>query len=118
MARNSSSASVVTSDESDGELLAVTSSSNDIQYWILDTGCSFHMCANKEWFDIYKERRCGEVLMGDDSPCKIQGIGSVKIRMHDGIVRVLDKVRHVPKLKKNLISLGTLDKASYKYCFE
>ena len=118
MARNSSSASVVTSDESDGELLAVTSSSNAFQHWILDTGCSFHMCANKEWFDTYEEKRCGEVLMGDDSPCKIQGIGSVKIRMHDGIVRVLDKVRHVPKLKKNLISLGTLDKAGYKYCSE
>ncbi|KAI9176738.1 hypothetical protein LWI28_006550 [Acer negundo] len=51
MARNSSSASVVTSDESDGELLAVTSSSNAFQHWILDTNCSFHMFANKEWFD-------------------------------------------------------------------
>ena len=54
----------------------------------------------------HEERSCGEVLMGDDSPCKIQGIGSMKIRMHDRIVRVLDKVRHVPKLK-NLISLDT-----------
>ena len=51
--------------------------------------------------------------MGHDSQCKILGIGSIKIRMHDE--RVLDKVRHVLKLKKNLISLGTLDKSGYKY---
>ncbi|KAI9152983.1 hypothetical protein LWI28_004029 [Acer negundo] len=87
MVRNISTASVVTSDKSDGELLAVTSSSNAIQHLILDTGCSFHMCANKEWFDTYAERSCEEVLMVDDSLCKIQGIGSVKIRMHDEIVR-------------------------------
>ena len=30
--------------------------------------------------------------------------------MFDGMVRSLSDVRHVPGLKKNLISLGTLDK--------
>ena len=41
--------------------------------------------------------------------CKVIGIGTVRIKMHDGIVRNLKDVRHVPHLKKNLISLGTLD---------
>jgi len=48
-------------------------------------------------------------------PCKIIGIGSIKIRMHDGIVRILSNVRHVPNLKRNLISLGTLDSNGYKF---
>ena len=36
--------------------------------------------------------------------------------MHDDIIRTLTDLRHVPKLKKNLISLGTLDsnKCTYK----
>jgi len=34
--------------------------------------------------------------------------------MFDGIVRTLTKVRHVPKLKNNLISLGFLDSRGYK----
>ena len=38
--------------------------------------------------------------------------------MHDGIVRTLSNVRHVPDLRKNLISLGTLDSNGYKFSVE
>ena len=47
--------------------------------------------------------------MGDDRPRQIVGIGSVQIKMHDGIVRTLTDVRHIPDMIKNLISLSTLD---------
>ena len=35
--------------------------------------------------------------------------------MHDGIVRTLTDVRHIPNMRKNLISLSTLDGKGYKY---
>jgi hypothetical protein len=35
--------------------------------------------------------------------------------MHDGIVRTLADVRHIPSISKNLISLSTLDGKWYKY---
>ena len=35
--------------------------------------------------------------------------------MFDGVVRVLSNVRHVPDLRKNLISLGVLDDLGYSY---
>jgi len=35
--------------------------------------------------------------------------------MHDGIVRTLADVRHIPSMSKNLISLSTLDAKGYKY---
>ncbi|KAK3010914.1 hypothetical protein RJ639_011020 [Escallonia herrerae] len=38
-----------------------------------------------------------------------------KIRMHDSIVRTLSDVRHIPELRKNLISLGTLNSNSCSY---
>ena len=47
--------------------------------------------------------------MGDDHPCTIEGMGTVRIKMDDGIVRELKEVRYVPKLKRNLISVGTLE---------
>ena len=47
--------------------------------------------------------------MGNHATCKVIGIGTIKIKMFDGIVKTLGSVRHVPALKKNLISLGTLD---------
>ena len=46
------------------------------------------------------------------------GIGLIKIRMHDGIIRTLSNVRHVPDLKIILISLGTLDSNAYKFSAE
>ena len=47
--------------------------------------------------------------MENNMSCKIIGIGSIKIRMHDGIVRILSNVWHVSDLKKNLIFLGIFD---------
>ena len=40
---------------------------------------------------------------------KVMGIGTVKVKMYDGAVRILTNVRHVPKLRRGLISLGMLD---------
>jgi hypothetical protein len=44
--------------------------------------------------------------MGNGVTCKIVDIGTIRIRMHDGIVRPLTNVRHIPDLKKNLIFFG------------
>ena len=53
--------------------------------------------------------------MGNDATCSVIGIGTVKIKMFDGDVRVLNNVRHVPNLRKNLIALGVLDDWGYSY---
>ncbi|KAI9162073.1 hypothetical protein LWI28_023521 [Acer negundo] len=106
-AETSSTANVVSEDN--GELLSVVSTSYASDAWILDSGCSFHMCANRDWFDTYESQSGGEILMGNNATCKVIGIGTIKIKMFDGIVKTLSSVRHVPTFKKNLISLGTLD---------
>ena len=46
--------------------------------------------------------------MGNDTICPIEGIGSINIRMFDGVVRKLQGVRYVRKLKKNIIFLAPL----------
>ena len=46
--------------------------------------------------------------MGDDHLCKVEGIGTVHIKMFNGIVRKLKKVRYVPQVKMDLISIDTL----------
>ncbi|KAK3036404.1 hypothetical protein RJ639_030003 [Escallonia herrerae] len=105
----------VVEDNSDGaDVLSVTISSSD-GGWILDTGCSYHMCPNRDWFVTYRSFDGGKVLMGSDVACKVVGIGSIQIKMHDGIVRTLTDVRHVPELRKILIYLGTLDSNGCSY---
>lgn len=43
--------------------------------------------------------------MGSGDHCKITGIGSIQIKMFDGVVRTLCDVRHLSDVEKNLISL-------------
>lgn len=86
--------------------------------WVLDSGCSFHMSPNLEWFVNYKAKKAGSVLLGDDYECNIEGIGDIRLKLHDGVVRLLTNVRYIPKLKRNLISLGVLDGSGHKYSSE
>ena len=72
------------------------------------------MTLKKDWFDTYKPYNGGMVQMGNEAICSVIGIGTVKINMFDGVVRVLSNVKHVPNLK-NLISLGVLDDLGYSY---
>jgi hypothetical protein len=52
--------------------------------------------------------------MRNDMASKIVGIGTIKVKMYDEIVKTLIEVRHVPELKKILISTGALDTNGYK----
>lgn len=56
--------------------------------------------------------------MGNKIPCRTIRIGTIKVRMHDGIVRTLLGVRRVLDLRRNLVSLGTLDSDGWKYIAE
>ena len=51
----------------------------------------------------------GVVLMGNNATCKVAGIGTVRIKMFDGVVKTLGDGKHVSHVKRNLISLSTLD---------
>jgi len=50
----------------------------------------------------------------DDKELGVIGSGVVQIKMYDGIVRTFD-AWYVPGLRKNLISIGTLDKQGYNF---
>ncbi|KAG8498113.1 hypothetical protein CXB51_007338 [Gossypium anomalum] len=85
----------VVEDYSDGELLV--SSVNDSKVskeWILDSGYTFHISPNRDWFTTYETVSECVVLMGNNASCKIA------------------------ELKRNLISLSTLDSKGYRYTAE
>jgi hypothetical protein len=64
------------------------------------------MCLHRNWFSTYQSIDDGVVFMGNDFSCKIVGVGNIRIKMHDGSIIKLTDVRHVPKLRNKLISLG------------
>ena len=63
--------------------------------WILDSACLYYMTPKKDWFDTYKPYNGDMIQMGKDATCPVIGIGNVKIKMFDGVVRVLSIAKHV-----------------------
>ncbi|XP_073222071.1 uncharacterized mitochondrial protein AtMg00300-like [Cicer arietinum] len=53
--------------------------------------------------------------MGNKSACKVVGIGSIKLKLEDGTMKILSKIIHVPELERKLISLGMLEEVGCSY---
>jgi hypothetical protein len=82
-------ASENSSDNGDVLIAFVVCAADDAQC-ILDSACSYHVCTNKSLFSTYEAvQNGGTVRMGDNSPCTIVGMGTVQIKMFDGVVRTL-----------------------------
>jgi hypothetical protein len=58
--------------------------------------------------------------MGNDDLCKVLGIWNIKIKIKifNGVVRTLCNVINIPDLRKNLISLVTLDSNGFNFKFK
>ena len=98
----------------DGELFSIFEIESNTE-WILDSGCTYHMCPSRESFFEYKSTDGGKVLMGNNFSCRVVGIGKVALRNFDGEIMILNNVRHIPDLRRNLISLGALEDEGYGY---
>ncbi|KAL8527828.1 hypothetical protein ACS0TY_005596 [Phlomoides rotata] len=96
------------------EVLAISADRLEDE-WVLDSGCTFHMCPNECWFKNLEKLDGESVLLGNDNSCKVKGIGSIRIKMFDGADKILSKVRFVPDLKRNIISLGSLTATCCKF---
>ncbi|GJY63963.1 retrovirus-related pol polyprotein from transposon TNT 1-94 [Tanacetum coccineum] len=108
--RTDRSSSGSTYDDSEVMMVMTTHAMLD---WIIDSGCSSHMTPRLDILFDFLEYDWGNVQLGDDKECKIRGIGKVRIQLKDGSSFVLHNVRYIPELKRNLISLGTLEKEGY-----
>jgi hypothetical protein len=87
----------------------ILSVDNISESWVVDSGASFHATPHRKHFLDYVQGDFGQVHLGDDAPCKIVGMGKVKIKQHNGNQWLLKEVRHIPDLRKNLISTGKLE---------
>jgi hypothetical protein len=83
--------------------------------WVLDSACTFHICSHRYWFSDYVQSHAGDGVIGDGSTCEIIGIGSIYIQVYDGSIKKLIDVRFVLKLKRNLISLSTLEAMRFNF---
>jgi hypothetical protein len=113
---NSDSTNLVEENYDLEDALCVANDESLVSNWFLDSGCFYHMSPNRDWFENYKP--CDEryIFVADNQKLEVKGSGTVKVKMFDGVVRRITGVLHVPRLKRNLISLGALDTLDYEYC--
>lgn len=89
---------------------ALTTNDRDVlDEWVLDSGCTFFMCPVRSWFRSLQVVEGEMVFMGNNNMCEVAGIRNVKRRVKGDRVVNLTNVRCVPRLRRNLISIGTLD---------
>jgi hypothetical protein len=87
----------------------ILSLDNITESWVVDSGASFHATPHRKYFQNYVQGDFGQVYLGDDEPCQIVGMGKVQIKKKNGNQWLLKEVRHIPDLRRNLISTGQLE---------
>ncbi|WRX09694.1 zinc finger protein [Theobroma cacao] len=99
----------------DCDVLTISENMDANSYWYLDSASATHICYQKDCFDLLQKGVAENLTLGNKSIVKVMGIGVVKIKMFDGVVRSLGGVAYVQKMRKNLISLSLLDSKGYGY---
>ena len=94
----------------------VTNSKN----WVVDSGATRHICANKDGFTSYTPVGDDEkvVYLGDSHIAQVLGKGKVMLKLTSGKTMALNNVLHVPNIRENLVSVALLGKVGVKVSFE
>jgi len=86
--------------------------------WLVDSHASKHMTSNRGTLVSYKKNKfTTQVELGDDSTYKIEGVGSTSLQPDPGMVLHIDNVLYVTGLKKNLLSIASLEDKGYRVLF-
>ena len=94
-------------------IVAIVSQVNmvtNIKEWVVDSGATRHICANKESFSTYTVVEDGKevVYLGDSRTAKVLGKGKVLLKLNSGKTLALSELLHVPNIRANLISAALL----------
>ena len=79
--------------------------------WIIDSGASKHMTEKKQNLSRLEETKSPQkVSLGYDYQYPIKGIGESRYKLESRTFMKMKEVLYVPGLKKNLLSISTLNK--------
>jgi hypothetical protein len=87
--------------------------------WLVDSGASKNMTGYKEILSDFKTKYFAEhVELGDDKCYKIEVVGSISFILEFGARLHVDEVLYVLGLKKNILSIATLEDKGYWVIFK
>ncbi|GLJ51110.1 hypothetical protein SUGI_1088070 [Cryptomeria japonica] len=93
---------------------ALVSHLDNLDDWIIDSGCSHRMTSDRIKFLTLNEFDGGVVRFGNNSPCMVKGKGSISLNGKSSA----DDVYWVEGLKHNLLSVSQLNDKGYSLEFK
>nr|KYP47117.1 hypothetical protein KK1_031275 [Cajanus cajan] len=79
----------------------------------MNSGCTYHICLVKDFFETLELKESGVVLLDNNKTCKVKSMGIVHLRMFDNYEILLQDVRYVLKLKRNILLISIFDGLGY-----
>lgn len=76
--------------------------------WLVDSGCSNHMTGERSLFASLDESLRTTVRLGDDKEMEMLKVGTVTLVARNGKPKCIHRVKLVPGLVHNLLSVGQL----------
>jgi hypothetical protein len=85
-----------------------------LETWLVDSGASKNMKGYTEiLLDFETKPFTEQVDLGNEKCYNIEGVGSISFRLESRDRLHVDEVLYVPGLKKNLLSVATLEEKGY-----
>jgi hypothetical protein len=76
---------------------ALSTETDDVDAWFVDSRASIHMTCNKKWYTNFKETQNGaNIYLGDDHAHQIKGYKDIPVTLPNGIVHHIHNVVYVP----------------------
>ncbi|GJX40241.1 hypothetical protein Tco_0255231 [Tanacetum coccineum] len=100
-------------DGYDNADVMIAMSVEELLDWIMDSGSSYYITYRRDYLVDFKEYDGGNIMLSDSREYCVRGTSKVQVQMRDGSSFVLDNVMYVSELRRNLISLGTLEKEGF-----
>jgi hypothetical protein len=97
-------------------LSGMVPTSNDIR--LIVSGAFRHMTGYKEHLiDLVEKESCLHVVVGDDGRYTVKGFGFTSLQLDSGTPLHLSDALFVPGMRRNLVSISSLENKGYKVAF-
>jgi len=100
-------------------ILALSTSSrlDSLRNWLIDSGASRHFTGYKEALSNLIEKETNlEIVLRDNATYRVKGIGNVTLQL-DQSNSIHLQVLYVSDIKRNLVSMSTMEDKGYKVSF-
>lgn len=116
---NNNHANMAFTDEELAVVMSEVNMVSNVSEWLMDTGATKHICADRNLFTEYHPAAPGEKLyMGNSASSVVEGKGKVVLKFTSGKSLTLLNVLHVPEIRRNLVSGPILITKGFKLVME